>query len=82
VTTPAPTPRLATPGIPVRRFNDRAVLVGKLLHASGHEPSDIVFDTLHTIHNRCPGLSFRDFVAGCALAITLAEAASAERGHS
>jgi hypothetical protein len=77
----APTPRMALPDkVRARRFNDQAVTVAAILKASGHEPDVIVFRTLRTIHTRCPNLSFTDFVAGCALALTMVEAS--ERGHS
>ena len=79
----APAPRMALPSrTRVGRFNDQAVAVAKLLHASGHEPGGIVFDTLALIHRRNPDLSFKDFVSGCALALTMAEADSPERGHA
>jgi hypothetical protein len=74
---------MALPGqLRARSYNDHAELVGKLLHATGHEPNSTVLDTLRLIHERCPDLLFRDFCAGCALAITLAEAASPDRGHT
>jgi hypothetical protein len=73
------TPRIATPSrTRVGRFNDQAVAVAAILKASGHEPSSVVFDTLRLIHQRNQSLSFRDFVGGCALALTMAEAS--ERG--
>ena len=77
-----PTPRMAlTPGrTRVGRFPTSSVTVAKILHASGHTPDEIVFRTLRTVHERCPGLSFKDFCGGVVLALTMQEAP--ERGHS
>jgi hypothetical protein len=64
-----------------RRFSDEAQTVAKLLHASGHTPDLLTFITLRIIAKRLPALSFEDFVSGAMLALTMEEAATAERGH-
>ena len=71
-----PMPRMAlTPGkTRVSRFSDEAQAGASILHATCVLPDSAVFDALKTIHKRNPDLSFREFVAGVALARTMREA--------
>jgi hypothetical protein len=63
-------------------FNTRAVVVADILRAAGVVPDLAVLRTLAVINQRNPSLMFRDFAAGCLLALTMDDASAAGGGHA
>jgi hypothetical protein len=76
---PSTRPRMALPPAePTRRIPNQVILVAAMLKAPDTEPDADTFSMLTVIAKRCPDLTFRDFVSGCAMAMVMTE--KSERG--